>query len=92
MAARSQTSKLVIAMFAPNTLFSLDFLTFLCPGPTCILDMMDFCSYQHVSRNRAISVIKLIPLKKDEVASEIHTHEPAKRPEDIIRDPYVFGP
>ncbi len=28
--------------------------------------------------------------KKKEVAAEIHTLEPAKRPEDIIRDPYVL--
>lgn len=28
--------------------------------------------------------------KKEEVAAEIHTLEPAKRPEDIIRDPYVL--
>ena len=28
--------------------------------------------------------------KKEEVAAEIHALEPAKRPEDIIRDPYVL--
>lgn len=28
--------------------------------------------------------------KKEEVSAEIHALEPAKRPEDIIRDPYVL--
>ena len=30
------------------------------------------------------------PVKKEDVAAEIHILEPAKRPEDIIRDPYVL--